>query len=75
MADSISRLQSRGVVDDRLDPTITSAVLGSMTNRFPELWLAEGRLVCSFDEGVEHLTTIFMNALQMDGPGRRDQAD
>ena len=72
VAESIGRLQSRGLVDPRLDPTITSAVLGSMTNRFPEMWLSEGRLDCSFDAGVEHLTVIFMNALQMNGPGQSE---
>ncbi len=73
MAESIGRLQRRGFVDDSLDPVITAAVLSSMTNRFPELWLSEGRLDCSFDEGVEHLTVIFINALQIANPDRSDQ--
>ena len=72
VADSIGRLQQRGLVDRRLDPTITAAVLGSMTSRFPEMWLTEGQLDCTFEQGVEHLTAIFMNALNMgdDEPGR-----
>jgi AcrR family transcriptional regulator len=65
VAESIGRLQRHGLVDTRLDPTITAAVLGSMTSRFPELWLSEGRLDCTFDQGVEHLTAIFMNALNL----------
>jgi len=73
VAESISRLQRRGFVDPRLDPIITSAVLGSMTDRFPELWLSEGRLDCEFDRGVEHLTVIFMNALQIEGPDSPEQ--
>ena len=36
-----------------------------MTNRFPEMWLTQGLLDCSFDEGVEHLAVLFMNALQL----------
>ena len=68
VAESIRQLQRHGLVDARLDPTITSAVVGSMTNRFPELWLSEGLLDCSFDDGVEHLTIIFMNALQLKDP-------
>ena len=73
MAESISRLQRRGFVDSSLDPLITAAVLSSMTNRFPELWLSEGRLDCSFDEGVEHLTVIFINALQITNPDETEQ--
>ena len=43
-----------------------------MTSRFPEMWLTEGQLDCSFEEGVEHLTLIFMNALQMADPADTD---
>ena len=68
VADSISRLQRRNLVDVNLDPTITAAVLGAMTGRFPEMWLTEGQLTCSFEEGVEHLTVIFINALQISTP-------
>jgi len=68
VADSIGQLQRHGLVDPRLDPTIASAVLGSMTNRFPEMWLTQGQLDCSFEDGVEHLTTIYINALQLKDP-------
>jgi hypothetical protein len=34
-----------------------------MTSRFPELWLVEGFLDCSFDDGVEQLTRVFVNAI------------
>ena len=68
VAESIARLHRRGVVDASLDPEIASAVLGSMMDRFPELWLAEGKLDCSFDTGVEQLTAIFMNALRLSDP-------
>jgi AcrR family transcriptional regulator len=61
--ESIRRLQRRGLVDQDLDPVIASAVLGSMTTRFPEMWLVEGGLRCRFDDGVEQLTRVFLNAL------------
>jgi AcrR family transcriptional regulator len=60
---SIRRLQRHGLVDPGLDPVIAAAAVGSMTSRFPELWLVEGLLDCSFDEGVEQLTRVFVNAL------------
>jgi AcrR family transcriptional regulator len=67
---SIRRLQRHGLVDPGLDPVIAAAAVGSMTNRFPELWLVEGSLECSFDEGVEQLTRVFVNAL-----GLKDDPD
>jgi hypothetical protein len=36
-----------------------------MTWRFAEMWLVEGLLDCSFDEGIEQITTLFVNALQL----------
>jgi AcrR family transcriptional regulator len=61
--ESIRRLQRHGMVDPSLDPAIAAAVLGSMTSRFPELWFVEGRIDCSFDQGVEQLTRMFINAM------------
>jgi AcrR family transcriptional regulator len=68
--ESIRRMQRHGLVDPNLDPVIATAALGSMTSRFPEMWLVEGSLDCSFDEGVEQLTRVFVNAL-----GLRDDTD
>ena len=34
-----------------------------MTYRFPELWFVQGLLDCEFEEGVEQLTRLFVNAL------------
>jgi AcrR family transcriptional regulator len=65
VADSIRQLQRHGLADPRLDPMIAAAILGSMTSRFPELWLVQGFLDCGFDDGVEQLTTIFTNGLQL----------
>ena len=65
VADSIRQLQRRGLADRNLDPMLAAAVVGSMTNRFPELWLIQGFVDCSFEEGVEHLASVFINALQI----------
>jgi AcrR family transcriptional regulator len=65
VADSIRQLQRRGLVDRELDPMIAAAAVGSMTSRFAEMWLVQGFLNCSFEEGVEQLTRLFVNALQL----------
>ena len=67
--ESIRRMQRHGLVDPELDPVIASAALGAITSRFPEMWFVEGNLDCDFDEGVEQMTRIFINAL-----GFRDEA-
>jgi hypothetical protein len=70
IADSIRRLQRHGLADERLDPEIASAGLGAMTYRFPEMWFVQGLLDCDFEEGVEQLTRLFVNALGLrDSPG------
>jgi AcrR family transcriptional regulator len=68
VAGSIRQLQQHGLADPRLDPLLAAAVVGSMTNRFPEMWLVQHVVDCSFEEGVEHLTMIFLNALRVDSP-------
>ena len=70
VADSIRQLKRRGLADPNLDPVLAAAIVGSMTSRFPELWLVEGFVDCPFDKGVEHLTNMFINALQI-----RDEPD
>jgi AcrR family transcriptional regulator len=69
VAGSIRRLQQHGLADPRLDPTIAAAALGSMTYRFPEMWFVQGLLDCDFDEGVEQLARLFVNALGLPAPG------
>lgn len=64
--ESIRRLQRHGLVDPNLDPVVASAVLGSMTTRFPELWLVEGAVKCTFEEGVDQLTRVFLNGLGLE---------
>ncbi len=70
VAGSIRQLQRRGLADPALDPTIAAAGVGAMTWRFAEMWLGQGFVECSFDEGVEQLTRLFVNALQL-----KDKAD
>jgi len=64
VAASIRQLQHHGLVDPELDPDIASAVLGSMTSRFPEAWLVENR-------GVDQLVRMFTNAMGLKDPVHR----
>jgi AcrR family transcriptional regulator len=70
VADSIRQLQRHGLADPSLDPMVAAAALGSMTWRFAEMWLVEGLLDVSFDEGIDQVTTLFVNALKL-----KDKAD
>jgi hypothetical protein len=70
--DSMRRLQSLGLADPELDPTIAAQALSAMVTRFAEMWLVQQLLDCDFDEGVEQLTLLCENALQLkDRPGGR----
>jgi AcrR family transcriptional regulator len=66
VAHSIHSLQRRGLIDQRLDPTITAAALGAMTRRFPEAWLVERVIEDGFEDVVEQFTFIFARALGLD---------
>jgi AcrR family transcriptional regulator len=63
MAESIRRMQQRGIADPALDPAVAAAALGAMTSRFAEAWLVDGYPPCSMDQAVEQLTTLFVNAM------------
>jgi AcrR family transcriptional regulator len=63
VADSIRQLQRHGLADPSLDPAIAAAGLGAMTSRFAEMWLVQGFVDCRFEQGVEQITTLFVNAL------------
>ena len=71
VADSIRQLQRHGLADPSLDPNIAASALGAMTSRFAEMWLVQGFLECSFDDGVEQLTKVFTNALELKDPRAR----
>ncbi|MGZ4708182.1 MAG: TetR/AcrR family transcriptional regulator [Acidimicrobiales bacterium] len=62
---SIRRLQSQGLADPDLDPAIAAPALTAMVTRFAEMWLVQKLLVCSFDDGVDQLTLLCMNALKL----------
>jgi AcrR family transcriptional regulator len=69
---SIERLQRRGLADRRLDAAIAAAALGSMVERFAEMWLAQNELDCDLDDAAETLAALFVNALQLeDRPAAR----
>jgi AcrR family transcriptional regulator len=63
VADSIRQLQRHGLADPNLDPAIAAAGLGAMTSRFPEMWFVQGFVDCRFEQGVEQIATLFVNAL------------
>ena len=70
VAASIEQLQRRGLADATLDPMIAAVALGGMVSRFAETWLVQGYPDCNFDDAVEQITTMFVNALQLkDEPG------
>jgi AcrR family transcriptional regulator len=70
LAASVRTLQRRGLADPALDPTMAAAVLGSITIRFPEMWLVDGVVDCGFDDAVEHIAKIFVNALGLGDEAR-----
>jgi AcrR family transcriptional regulator len=63
VAESIRQLQKRGMADKALDPVVAAAVVGALTGRFAELWLVQGAVKCSFDDAVEQVTRLIVNAL------------
>jgi len=63
IADSIRRMQRRRLADPKLDPEIAAAALGSMVERFAEMWLAQGQLEASLDDAANTLAALFVNAL------------
>jgi AcrR family transcriptional regulator len=67
IADSIRRMQRRRLADPALDPDVAAAALGSMVERFAEMWLAQGQLDATLDGAAETLATLFANALGL-GP-------
>lgn len=61
--DAIRRLQRLRLADSDLDPVIAASALTAMVSRFAEMWFVQGQLDCAFEEGVDQLTTLCMNAL------------
>jgi AcrR family transcriptional regulator len=65
---AIRRLHDEGRADPRVDPAIAADALGSMVERFAELWLTQGYREYDLDEVVDQLTLLCTNALRI-GPG------
>ena len=58
-------MQRRRRADATIDPEIAAAALGSMVERFAEMWLAQGQLEADLDDAAETLATLFVNALRL----------
>ena len=71
--DAIRYLQRHGLADEHLDPVIAASALAAMVSRFAEMWFVQGMLDCAFEKGVDQLTSLCINALQLENrpPGRR----
>jgi hypothetical protein len=59
----ISELQQSGSADPALDPALTTAILGSITLRFPEMWLIDRVVNGEFDAVVEQVASVFVKVL------------
>src|SRR5579864_5174524 len=68
IAGSIRRMQRRRIADPNLDPEIAAAALGSMVERFAEMWLAQKQLDAGLDEAADTLAALFANALRVKTP-------
>ncbi|CAO5249192.1 TetR/AcrR family transcriptional regulator [Frankia sp. AgKG'84/4] len=62
---SIRQLQRRGFVDEAVNPVLAAFALGAMVARFAEMWLVQQHVDFDFDEGVDQITALFVNALQL----------
>jgi AcrR family transcriptional regulator len=63
--DAIRRLQRQGLADPGLAPAMAASALIAMVSRFAEMWFVQGQLDVDFDAGVDQLTQLCMNALQL----------
>jgi AcrR family transcriptional regulator len=73
VAGSIRQLQEHGLADPGIDPMVAASIIAAMTNRFPEMWLVQGLVDCSFDRAAEQLSRAIINLLGLDSgppPGR-----
>jgi AcrR family transcriptional regulator len=63
LAEAIAQLQRQGIADPAIEPTVGSQAIMAMVTRFAEAWFVEGLVTCSFDEGVEQLNRLCLNAI------------
>jgi len=71
---AIRNLQQRGLVDPILDPQVAACALSAMVGRFAEMWFVQGLFDCEFDTGVDQLTSLCINALQLKDASHRTRA-
>ena len=62
---AIQRLQQQGLADSSLDPRIAACALSAMVTRFAEMWFVQSQFDCEFESGVDQITTLCVNALQL----------
>jgi AcrR family transcriptional regulator len=64
-AESLRFLQRRKLADPGLDPLLTAAAFGALTQRFAEMWLVHGAVDSTLPEVVDQLTRIYTNAIRL----------
>jgi len=62
---AIRRLQAQGLAETSLDAEFAAQALSAMVTRTAEMWFVQGLLDCSFEDGVDQLTSLCINALQL----------
>ena len=62
---AIERLQQQGLADPDLDPALAASALSAMVTRFAEMWFVQHHFDCEFEAGVDQITALCMNALQL----------
>jgi hypothetical protein len=62
---AIGHLQQQGLADPGLDPALAASALSAMVTRFAEMWFVQHHFDCDFETGVDQITTLCMNALQL----------
>ena len=61
----IRRMQAQGLAETSLDAEFAAQALSAMVTRTAEMWFVQGLLHCSFEDGVDQLTSLCINALQL----------
>jgi hypothetical protein len=61
-------MQEQGWADPSIIPEVALAAMSAMMNRFAEMWFVPKLFEFDFDEGVEQLVRLCLNALQLEEP-------
>ncbi|MBL7491019.1 TetR/AcrR family transcriptional regulator [Frankia sp. AgB1.9] len=67
-AKAVRRMQEQGWADPSIIPEVALAAMSAMMNRFAEMWFVQKLFEFDFDEGVEQLVRLCLNALQLEEP-------